>query len=386
MGDLVTRVIGLVKDPRGYWSDRASEPEELTSILIPHLLILAGIPALASFLGIFLALVSVSVLSGLGAGVTAMILTYILFLACWFGLGVAINLLAKPFGQDKNLGRALKLAAGAITPLYVVGALFLIPLPGLWWLFILGGVGYGFWVLALGFQAFFEMAQKKAMIYSVIAMGILLHLVAIVWTLNSCTAGCCALSALRAASPTRQALRSLSIPDPGQVAPEVVCFVTRSYDRCRASRAVLWAELSRLPWRRSWRLRRSVFGSRDRARPIPPYRIRRGRSWSHRLVCQTTRPIQPIKYTWKDVPRHVASEQQVEVTIVRAHPLNASRDDHLVDCGRHRLVGRGHIGERCELVLRTHNPQQPASDLTELAAEVLAAFWPKETIELDPVG
>lgn len=188
------RIIKMFTRPYDYWNEAIAEPGDIKSLLVPQMLILAAIPAVASFLGI----VFTTLRFGMGAfsgaiiagGLISLILGYAMNIGMWIAFGYIIDALAAPFGAQKDIGQSMKLAAGGIIPVWLGGALNLIPFPGLGFVGMLAGLGYGIYLLYLGLPVMNGTSKDKAVGFAIAAMGILLVAMIIIGILVSCPVGC----------------------------------------------------------------------------------------------------------------------------------------------------------------------------------------------------
>ncbi len=194
------KIVKLLQNPREYWSEVVAEPADLKSLL-PQMLILAGIPAAASFLNIiFTALRFVFSGGAVVGAVIALILSLAANVGIWIAFGFIINALAPTFGAQKDQSQAIKLATGTIIPMWLGQVLNIVPLPGIGILGTLGGLGYGAYILFLGLPIMNGTPQDKAVPYTAASIGILFVVAMVATFLVGCPAGC-----LMAASMARLA-------------------------------------------------------------------------------------------------------------------------------------------------------------------------------------
>jgi hypothetical protein len=114
-----------------------------------YVAILAAIPAVCGFIGMSIIGRHVPILgfyrTGIVVGIVTAIVRYLLSFVMVYVLAVVVDALAPTFRGQKNQLNALKLATYAMTPVWLAGALSLIP--GLRLLGILGLYGvYIFWL------------------------------------------------------------------------------------------------------------------------------------------------------------------------------------------------------------------------------------------------
>jgi len=198
---LVARLQKLITDPKQYWADSVDEPGDIKSQLFPTMALLAGVSAVAGFLGQLFLLMRFSLVAGLLAGVFTAVMGFAIQIGIWIGLGFIIDALATSFGAQRNIGQSMKLASGTIIPMWLGSILNLIPFAYLGMLGWLAGLGYGAYVLYLGLPIMNGTAPEKAVGYTGAAIGILLVVSLIAVFLVACPAGCLVATAL-----TRHAL------------------------------------------------------------------------------------------------------------------------------------------------------------------------------------
>ena len=92
--------------------------------------------------------------------------------------GIVINALAPSFGSKQDLPSAMKLAVFSMTPGWIAGVLYIIPMLGV--LVILASL-YGIYVLYLGFNTpLMETPKDKVIIYLVVSIVVVTVLMIVV--------------------------------------------------------------------------------------------------------------------------------------------------------------------------------------------------------------
>ncbi|MGB9893467.1 MAG: Yip1 family protein [Candidatus Saccharicenans sp.] len=180
--NIVPRVQGIILKPKEEWEKIKTEPATVTDIFKSYLIILAAIPAVAQFLGYWLIGLSLPfrghIRMSFGFSLGRAIASYILSLASIFILALIINALAPTFSSKPNQLSALKLAAYSLTPYYVAGIFYLIPV--LSFLVLLAGI-YGLYVFYLGFKAgLMETPPEKITGYFVVTIIVAIVLMLVV--------------------------------------------------------------------------------------------------------------------------------------------------------------------------------------------------------------
>jgi len=167
--DMVQRVKDIIVKPAETWPVIAQEPADWQTLYVPYMVILAAIPALASFVGFsiigmggFGMSMRIPIISGLGMMVSQYVMTLVM-VGVW---GWLINLLAGTFGGQANLMNAVKLSVYASTPAMVAGIFSAIP--GLAVLGMIGGL-YSLYVLYLGMAVLMKNPPEKSLPYVAVA-------------------------------------------------------------------------------------------------------------------------------------------------------------------------------------------------------------------------
>jgi Yip1 domain len=166
--DIVERAKAITLNPAATWPVIDAEKHDAKSLFVPYMLILAAIPAVASFIG--LSLVGMGGFGfnfriPIGSGIAMMITTYILTLAMTFGMGWLASVLAPTFGGQSNLVQGLKLAVFGGTPMLLAGVFNVLPA-----LSILGILVafYALYVMYLGLPVLMKNPKEKTIVYMVV--------------------------------------------------------------------------------------------------------------------------------------------------------------------------------------------------------------------------
>ncbi|HLG60067.1 MAG TPA: Yip1 family protein [Vicinamibacterales bacterium] len=165
--DILDRVKKILLTPDAEWSVIAGESTPPATLMTGYVLPLAGVSAVAAFIGRSLVGQSVPLLgnyrvpvaSGLGQAVVSVVMAAIgIFL-----LSMIIDALAPTFGAQKNSSQAIKVAAYSATPAWVAGVLQILPVLGV--LAIVGAL-YCIYLLYLGLPRLMKCPQDKALGYT----------------------------------------------------------------------------------------------------------------------------------------------------------------------------------------------------------------------------
>jgi len=166
--DIVERVKAITLKPAATWPVIDAEQHDAKSLFVPYMLILAAIPAVASFIGM-----SIVGMGGFGfgfrlpivSGLSMMITTYVLQLVMTFGIGWLASALAPTFGGQSNLVQGLKLAVFAGTPMMVAGIFNIIPALSIIGLLV---AIYSLYVMYLGLPVLMKNPKEKTIGYMVV--------------------------------------------------------------------------------------------------------------------------------------------------------------------------------------------------------------------------
>lgn len=204
MSQLIPRIIKMFSNPKGYWDELLAEPGDIRSML-PAMLVLAAIPAVAWLVGIGALGAMRQGFLGTGlfarfffAMVVSTALQYALSIVAWIVLGHLIDAFAPTFGAQRDLGQSMKLAT-VIVPTWLGQVLAITTVQGLAWVGMLGGLGFGAYMLYLGLPVMNGTPQDKAPGYAAAAIGCLLGIMFVIGALMCIPTACCMASAFLAA-------------------------------------------------------------------------------------------------------------------------------------------------------------------------------------------
>lgn len=193
----IGRLMKLFTAPRDYWNEVLAEPGDIKTQLVPQMLILAAIPALASFLGQLFAYMSVGIAGRMMAGVIiSLFMSYAFSIGLWIVMGVIINALAPSFGAEKDLDQAMKLATGTVIPMWIGNVLSITTIGALGMVGGLAGLGYGAYLLYLGMPVLIGAPEDKAVGFVAATIAIMLVASLILAVLAGCPVACMATSAM----------------------------------------------------------------------------------------------------------------------------------------------------------------------------------------------
>jgi hypothetical protein len=168
---LVERVKAILLTPKTEWPRIAAEPATAQDIYLRYVAPLAAIGVVASFLGQVLVGIPVPMLGtvrvGVGAGIAAAIVHFLLTFASVFIVAMIVDALAPTFGGQKNPLAALKVTAYSFTAAWVAAILTILPALGL----IAALIGlYGLYLLYLGLPVLMRAPADRALGYTVVVV------------------------------------------------------------------------------------------------------------------------------------------------------------------------------------------------------------------------
>jgi hypothetical protein len=170
--DIVSRVQQLILKPKDEWIKIKEEKITLAELFTSYAMILLAIPAVAQFIGWSLIGHRIPFVGwyrmGIGTGLLRAILYYVLTLVSVYVFGIIINALAPTFSSKSDATAAMKLAVYSMTPAWVAGVLYIIPMLDI--LVILASL-YGIYILYLGFVCpMMDTPKEKVLSYMIVSL------------------------------------------------------------------------------------------------------------------------------------------------------------------------------------------------------------------------
>ncbi|UVH58557.1 YIP1 family protein [Variovorax paradoxus] len=168
--NLVERVQSILLKPKATWPEIDSEQADAASLYKNYVMILALIPAVASFIGLSLIGIGafgVSFRVPIVSGLANMVVGYVLSLVMVFVLALIIDAMAPTFEGTRSQIGALKLSAYASTAAFVGGIFSLLPS-----LSVLGAMAalYGVYLLYTGLPVLMKCPPDKAIAYTAVVV------------------------------------------------------------------------------------------------------------------------------------------------------------------------------------------------------------------------
>lgn len=163
--NVVERARNLIMQPRSEWQVIAGEPHTIQGLYSQYVMILAAIPAAATFIG--LSIVGFPAFRiGIGPGLAYAVLYYLLSLVMVYVLALVIDAMAPSFGGEKSFMQAFKVAAFAPTAAWLAGVFNILPA-----LSILSLLGlYSLYLLFTGLAPVMKTPEDKAIPYTVVVI------------------------------------------------------------------------------------------------------------------------------------------------------------------------------------------------------------------------
>jgi hypothetical protein len=176
--NLVDRAKNLILTPAAEWDKISSETHTVQGLYTGWIMILAAIPAIASFIGF-----SIIGIGGFGlsyrvpvvSGIAHAIASYLLSLGSVYVFALVIDALSPNFGGQKDFAQAFKVAAFAPVASWLAGVFHIVPA-----LSILAILGlYSVYLLYVGLPRLMKTPAEKAMPYTVVVIivGIVISLI-----------------------------------------------------------------------------------------------------------------------------------------------------------------------------------------------------------------
>jgi hypothetical protein len=167
--NLVERVKGILLTPAAEWDKISAETHTVKDLYTGWIMILAAIPAVASFIGLSIigaGAFGFSFRVPIVTGIAHAIATYVLTLASVYVFALIIDALAPTFGGEKNFLQAFKVSAFTPTASWLAGIFHVIPA-----LSILAILGlYSLYLLYVGLPRLMKTPPEKAMSYTVVVI------------------------------------------------------------------------------------------------------------------------------------------------------------------------------------------------------------------------
>lgn len=172
--NLFERAKNILVTPKTEWEVIKGEQSTTSDLFTKYVLILAAIPAVATFIGQTLVGVSLgpfgSYKLSMSDGILYAVLQYVLTIVGVYLAAFVVDALAPSFGSTKDMVASLKVVVYSWTAAWIAGIFSIIPVLG-----ILGLLGlYSFYLLYLGLKIVKDTPQDKLVGYLVVTIIVMI--------------------------------------------------------------------------------------------------------------------------------------------------------------------------------------------------------------------
>lgn len=179
---ILSRAYGMLRDPKEEWRQVKEEETNASSIMLGYVAPLAAIAPIAGVIG-QLAFARDEVETSAGAIVTGAIVSYISIVALIFFVGILANAIAENFEASPHELNAIKLAAYAPTPWFLLSVISIFP--AFWWV-ALFGLPITAFLIYRGLPILLRCPPDRAMAFTATLMIVGLVAIVILLALSSC--------------------------------------------------------------------------------------------------------------------------------------------------------------------------------------------------------
>lgn len=179
---LIDRVKNMIISPNTEWDVISSETPDTGKMITTYVLPLAGLAAIAAFIGFAFIGIDAGLFRmkgfdwGLYSGINIIVSAVLgIFISAF-----VIDALAPSFSSEKNMGRSVQLVTYAYTPVWLGGLLTIIP--SLSFIGALFGV-YGLYLLYIGFPKLKKTPTDKHLPYFIVSLLVVIAVYFIIGTL-----------------------------------------------------------------------------------------------------------------------------------------------------------------------------------------------------------
>jgi hypothetical protein len=168
--NLIQRVINILVRPKTEWQVIDNEQPNTMKLLAGYVFVLALIPAVALFIryGIIGYLEYGRLERSIGEGISRAIIMLLGTVASTYIFAYIIDLLASSFESEKSIGKSLQLATYSLTPIWVLGILYLFGTSGSLFFFL--GALYSLYLLYTGIPILKKTPSDKVVGYMIISL------------------------------------------------------------------------------------------------------------------------------------------------------------------------------------------------------------------------
>lgn len=166
--NVVERAKNLLLTPEAEWAVIKGETPTVVDLFTRYVMILAAIPAVASFLGwsvLGYGAMGTTYRVPLAAGLANAVITYVLSLGSVYAMALVIDVAAPHFQGERDFMQALKVAAFFPTSWWIAGIFSLLPTLAI--LSVVGGL-HSLWLLYAGLGPLMDIPEDRRANYSVV--------------------------------------------------------------------------------------------------------------------------------------------------------------------------------------------------------------------------
>lgn len=191
LNKIMARAKAILLSPKSEWPVIAGEPTTVADLYKGYAIWLAAIPVIFTFLK--MSVIGTTVMFagtfrvGIGAGLTTMVMSYVLALAMLYVLALIVDALAPTFGGEKNNIQAFKVVVFAYTASWVAGIAQIVP--GLGVLLMIAGGIYSIYLMYLGLPHTMKCPPEKAAGYTAVIVIIAIIVGAVIGVVVGSVAG-----------------------------------------------------------------------------------------------------------------------------------------------------------------------------------------------------
>jgi hypothetical protein len=174
--------IALVRSPTGFMNANRDNDPSIQTLMINYVAVLAAVPFVATLIGdlwyySFIGRIVGFGALGIGFGLVAGILTYILDVVGVFVVGFVMWKLGPSFGTTTTQVRATRLAAYIFTPFFLASIFDIVPFLSV---IALLGLLYGLYILYLGMPILLNTPKDKVITYAIVTVVVTFVVYAII--------------------------------------------------------------------------------------------------------------------------------------------------------------------------------------------------------------
>ena len=167
---MLHHIWGLLSHPHNEWDRINGEIRDQGHDYIWHLLVLAAIPGLASYIGATQIGWSVTGLDPVqlthGSALVMSVISYIAIIGAIITLGLFAHWMSETFGSQPSYQRCIIFAAYVATPLYLCGLMALYPSLPLTLFGVLAGITYAVYLLYVGMPYIMGISFERGFMFA----------------------------------------------------------------------------------------------------------------------------------------------------------------------------------------------------------------------------